>query len=572
MLMNEECRSRIIDNEYVDFIFEYSITTGELEQRFPTECIQPVTSRFAVVYFARNRITRQTIDEFGYGAYPSCFGLNDISNLEASGITRLQALPSFALRGSGILIGIIDTGVQYTNRVFLNPDDTTRIVSIWDQTIDSPNFPRPHYYGTEYTREQINEALASEDPLSIVPSTDENGHGTLLGALAAGSLDAENNFVGVVPDAEFVVVKLKQAKQCLRNFFSIPEEAVCFQETDILQGINYLYNMSRSLNRPIAICMGLGTSQGAHDGRGVLSSTIAALNDEAGVCIVNSAGNEGNSGHHFYGIVNPDVGYDEMELRVGENVNGFSMEIWGYAPNTYSIDILSPTGEYIPRIPARIGESRDINFLFEQTSILINYFLIEQQTGDQLILVRFRNPTAGIWRFRVYARGDVELSFHCWLPITEFLSTETHFVESNPNVTLTSPGNTEIPITATAYNHVTDSIYINASRGFTRDNVIKPDFAAPGVNIYGPTLNNTYGYFSGTSLAAAQTTGVAAMLLEWGILRGNVPNMDGQEVRRYLIRGTRRSLNETYPNNSWGYGIMDIYNTYLALRGETVEG
>lgn len=571
MLMNEECRSQITSNEYVDFIFEISLTIENLEQRFPTECIHLMSSRFAAVYFARNRITRQTIDEFGYGAYPSCFGLTDISNLEASGIIRLQALPTFALRGSGILIGIIDTGIQYTNRAFLNADNTTRIVSIWDQTIESDNFPETFYYGTEYSREQINQALSSEDPLSVVPSTDENGHGTLLAGIAAGSLDEENNFVGVVPDAEFVVVKLKQAKPCLRNFFSIPEEAICFQETDLMQGLRYLYEMSRSLNRPIAICIGVGTSQGAHDGRGVLSSTISNFNTLVGVAVINPAGNEGNSGHHFFGIVDTVVGYETMELRIGENVSGFSMEIWGYAPNTYSIDILSPTGEYIPRIPARIGESRDINFLFEQTSILINYFLIEQQTGDQLILVRIRNPTAGIWRFRIYARGDVELSFHCWLPISDFLSTDTQFIESNPNVTLTSPGNARIPITVTAYNHLTESIFINASRGFTRDNRVKPDFAAPGVNIYGPMLNNNYGYHSGTSLAAAQTTGVAAMLLEWGILRGNVPNMDGETLKRYLIRGTRRSLNETYPNTSWGYGIMDIYNTFETLRSEQPE-
>lgn len=571
MLMNEECRSQITSNEYIGFIFGISLTIENLEQRFPAECIHIMSQRYAVVYFARNKITRQTIDEFGYGAYPSCFGLTDISSLEASGIIRLQALPSFALRGSGILIGIIDTGIQYTNKAFLNADNTTRIVSIWDQTIESDNFPETFYYGTEYSREQINQALSTEDPLSVVPSTDEIGHGTLLAGIAAGSLDEENNFVGVVPDAEFIVVKLKQAKPCLRNFFSIPEEATCFQETDVMQGLRYLYEKSRSLNRPIAICIGIGTSQGAHDERGVLSSTISNLNTQVGVAVINPAGNEGNSGHHFYGIVDTEVGYETMELRVGENVSGFSMEIWGYAPNTYSIDILSPTGEYIPRIPARIGESRDINFLFEQTSILINYFLIEQQTGDQLILIRFRNPTPGIWRFRIYARGDVELSFHCWLPMTAFLSADTQFIESNPNITLTSPGNAAIPITVTAYNHLTDSIFINASRGFTRNNVVKPDFAAPGVNVYGPMLNNTYGYHSGTSLAAAQTTGVAAMLLEWGILRGNVTNMDGENVKRYLIRGARRSSNETYPNTSWGYGIMDIYNTFETLRSEQPE-
>jgi len=268
MSMNEECRFRITDNNYADLIVDYTGDLQTVQERFEDECIHPITARHAVVYVPVERITRETVIELGYGAFPSCFGLADTTSLEASGILRIQILPTFALRGAGTLIGVLDTGVQYTNKLFQNADGTTRIVSIWDQTIDSGNYPYETFYGTEYTREQINQALSSEEPLSIVPSTDVNGHGTLMAGIAGGSLDEENDFVGVVPDAEFVVVKLKEAKNFIRNFFEIPEDATCFQETDIMQGVNYLYNVAREQGKPIAMCIGIETSQGGHDGRG----------------------------------------------------------------------------------------------------------------------------------------------------------------------------------------------------------------------------------------------------------------------------------------------------------------
>ncbi|ROR23647.1 subtilase family protein [Mobilisporobacter senegalensis] len=569
--MTEDCIAQIVSNDYADFLVQYTIDITRLQEQYQTECIHEISSRFAVVHIPVSRITNRSIYEFTYAAFPSLYTTVDTSSLEASGIFRVQTLPNFALRGQGILVGIVDTGIDYTHRAFRNADNTTRIHSIWDQSIQSGNYPEGFYYGTEYSREQINEALSSEEPLSIVPSTDENGHGTFLAGVAAGSTDEENDFTGVVPDAEFVVVKLKEAKPYLKSFFQVPEDALCYQENDIMHGVKYLYEMARSLGRPIAICIGLGSNQGGHDGRGALSTYISTISDQVGVSVVVASGNEGNAGHHYFGTIDRAIGSDTVELRVGENETGFTMEVWGYAPNTYSIDILSPTGEYIPRIPARLGESREINFIFERTTIFVDYSIIESETGDQLILLRFRDPTPGTWRFQVYGRGDLIHSFHCWLPITGFISPDTYFIESNPDTTITSPGNAYVPLTVTAYNHRTGSIYINSSRGFTRTNIAKPDIAAPGVDIQGPVFNNEYGIRSGSSLAAAQATGVAAMLLEWGILRQNLRIMDGYEVKNYLIRGARRTPGQLYPNTQWGYGILDIYNTFISLRGEIQE-
>ncbi len=568
--MDPACRNRIMDENYADFIIEYN---SDLDTLFINNdmCYDIIDYNHAVAYVPISALPENLIHLYGYGIYPSCFGLLDIASVEASGVTRVRNIPNLNLRGQGVLIGIIDTGIDYTHNAFKYADGTSKILSIWDQTIQSESSqPEGFNYGTEYTQLQINLALTSADPLSVVPSVDEIGHGTALAGIAAGTRDDAHDFTGVVPDAEIIVVKLKSAKQFIRDFFSIPQDAICYQENDIMLGIKYLIAVANKFLRPISLCIGLGTSQGGHDERGALSSFLSSTADQRGVAVVIAAGNEGNSGHHYFGTVNAGSEYDTVELRVGPNETGFSMELWGDAPNTYSIDILSPTGEYIPRIPARIGETREIRFVFEETVIFIDYQIVEAQTGDELILVRFRNPTEGIWRFRVYASGDLTLNYHIWLPIRQFLSDETYFTQPDPEYTLTSPGNTFVPIIVTAYDHTNQSLYISASRGFTRNQNISPDLAAPGVNLIAPTLNNGYTTVTGTSFAAAHTAGISAMVLEWGIARGNYTQLDSVEIKNLLLRGAKRDPNIIYPNKEWGYGILDIYNSFDSLRGENI--
>ncbi len=565
--MTEEERRRIVSDEYTDFIVEYSENPRAFEQ-FPDAVVHIMNTRFAIVYVPVSQLTARTISLFGYSVLPSCYGLSSEISLEASGITRLRRIPIFNLRGAGVLVGLVDTGIDYTNPVFLRSDGTTKIAAIWDQTIESERFPENFNYGTEYLSNDINQALNNLDPYSIVPSVDEIGHGTMLAGIAAGSEISESNFSGVVPDSELIIVKLKQAKQALREFFIIPEGVPAYQENDIMWGAQYIIRTARRLQRPVAICIGLGSSQGSHDGRDALSALLSVGGAFPGVVVSIAAGNEGNMRRHFFSRVDPQMGYSTVELNVGENEPGFTMELWGTAPNTYSIDILSPAGEYIPRISEGLNVNREISFIFERTRIFVDYQLIEAQTGDQLILMRFLAPTPGIWRFQVYTRGDLEGSFHIWLPMNGFISEDTYFIQSDPYTTITSPGNSLVPITATAYNPINNSLYQRASRGYTRIGEVKPDLAAPGVNIQAPTLEHGFTEISGTSAAAAHTTGVTAILLEWGIVLNNYPGIDSAEVKKFLIRGASRSPTQIYPNRDWGYGILDIYNVFDILRAD----
>lgn len=572
--MTQEEKYKITSEEFADLILKYSGNRASLDQ-YKEYSPHIMNESYAVIYVPVSQITTRFVSQYGYSAIPHCYALTSEQSLAASGITKLRAIPAVDLRGKGVVIGIIDTGIDYTNPVFQHEDGTTKIVAIWDQSIDSENqHPRaiyPAFYGTEYTFEQINQALKSENPLQIVPSMDENGHGTMLAGIAAGSEDSKNNFSGVVPDADLIIVKLKQAKRLLTNFYSIPQTVPCYQENDIMWAQQYIIDTVRRLRRPLAVCIGLGTSQGAHDNTGFLNTVVSLSADFPGVAISTSAGNEGNARRHFYSTIDPSEGPVTVELNIGENESGFFMELWGDPPTIYTLDILSPSGEYIKGISEGLVQNRDISFFFEQTVINMNYFMVEEETGKQVILLRFYNPSPGIWSFQVYGRGDLQGNFHMWLPADGFISQDTYFPNSNPYTTITSPGNSTVPITITAYNSNLDTLYPNSGRGYSTSNIINPDLAAPGVNIQCPTLNHGFTAITGTGAATAHAAGITAMLLEWCIVDGNFPGIDTVGIKKFLIRGAKRSNNLEYPNRDWGFGIIDVYNSFNVLRSDIMQ-
>lgn len=550
---------------YADLLVSYLNRALFLNQ-FSGRPIQYINEYYATVHIPVSETSIDMITSLGYSAVPMLFGLTSKAGIRESGIERLRLMPDFNLRGQGVLIGIIDTGIDYTNPVFIKPDGTTKIAALWDQTINTAEAANQTLFGTEYLASDINEALASQDPYSLVPSTDENGHGTMMAGVAAGNENHQENFEGVAPEAELVIVKLRQAKNYLRNFYSIPDHVVCFQENHIMHGIQYCVQIAQKLNRPIVICTGLGSSQGAHDGRSHLSTFISTVSDFSNTTVVTSAGNEGMNKRHYHSSIDPALGYNTVELNVGQADKGFFMELWGDAPGIYTLDITSPDGEYIPKLLPRIRGNQRIRFIFQDTVIYIDNLIAESQTGDQLILMRFHNMSPGIWRFNVYGHSNLTTGFNIWLPMGDMISDQTYFINSTIYTTILAPGTAHTPITITAYHQDTGGLYAQASRGYTRNDIIKPELAAPGVDYIAPALNNEFLSFSGTGVAAAHTAGIAALIMEWGAVKGNQPNLSTLEVKNYLIRGASRQQNMVYPNRAWGYGILDLYNTFYIFK------
>lgn len=561
---NKECEDIIYSNEYLDRIID-TIDPGEIEEQFQPDCIQNILNTFFIIHKQITSPTQISIKEQGYRSIPKLYGLMDTSNMEQAGVLRLRRQPYVDFLGQNTILAIIDTGIDYQNPLFINADNTTRIESIWDQTIQSGNPPEEFLYGTEYRREQINEALNSDDPLSIVPSTDENSHGTFLAGIAAGNIDDANQFTGVAPQARIVVVKLKPAKQYLKDFFLINGDEPCYQENDIMLAINYVLKVAVKVRLPISICLGLGTSSGDHDGHSPLSRYLDRALTISGVEISTAAGNESNTGHHFEGDLAPGANMT-VELKVQPNLVGFVAELWVTPPNVIAIEVISPGGETTQRIPARAGRSESIDFILEPSIIEIDYRLSEEGTGDELIFVRFVSPVEGVWRIRIFNDEELNTKFYIWLPIRNFLSQETYFLQPSPYTTLVETGTTRSPVSVGNYNHLNNSIAIDSSRGYTASGYYKPDLVAPGVNVYGPVGRGRFDRRSGTSISAAHAAGCSALLLQLQYDQQTRINQDVADIRTLLIKGATRTPNTEYPNREWGYGALNIYKSFESLR------
>lgn len=552
------------DEDFGDFIVKYVRNTDEPPNLVEGASFQPINEFFGVIYVPLNEIGELQINSYFYNSIPKCYTYMDLESLNASGVTRLHNHPYLNLRGSKTAVAIIDSGISYENPLFLDSGGFTRIAYLWDQTLEGePGGEVP--YGRLFTREDINRALKSSSPLEIVPSTDTNGHGTSLAGIAAGNLNAGENFCGAAPEASLIVVKLKPAKRYLKEFYLYPADTEIFQENDIMLGIAYALKWGRSLGMPLSVCLGLGTNQGAHMGESPLSQYIDYTAGFSQVSVSVAAGNEGAARHHFSRELGPSKTSETAELKVGENEPGFTLEFWGSPLEEYELSIQSPTGETL-NISSSLGAgTQALSFVFVETMVLVNYVSIERQTGSTLVYFRFFHPAAGIWKITVTVQDGSSSGFHMWLPVTGLISPETYFLEASPYNTVTSPGDSIECITATAYQYRDNSLYLQAGRGFRPDGGITPDLAAPGVELLVPLLRGGFETASGTSLSAAMTAGVAALLFEWAVIRGNQPYFTGTNVKHYLERGARREERISYPNREWGYGRLDLYHTFELL-------
>lgn len=558
------CENAIYSEEYVALLIDYTGDFQAVIDMYNPICYIILTVQQAIIYiyFGNADISSQNLT---YRSIPKAFGLLDTSVIEETGVLRIRRQPYIDLYGQDVLIGFVDTGIDYQNPVFQNEDGTTRIHSIWDQSIRTGPAPAGMYYGTEYTEDKINEALASDNPLNIVPSVDTNGHGTFMAGVAAGNIDESNDFSGIAPNSQIIVVKLKQAKQKIRDFFLISKDADCYTENDTMAAIAYLLAESEKAGKPIIICFGVGTNSGDHNGAAPLSRYIDTMGYSTGYVFVCGSGNEGNRGHHYQSSPILSGEFEEIEVNVGEGEAGFTMELWATTPALFAVGLISPSGEEISEIQPRIGKKETVRFVLEKTIVNISYFLIEAGSGDLLVFMRFSAPARGIWRIRAYNRSSALSSFNIWLPITNFLGASTYFNRSEPDVTITEPGNANTIITVSVYNHQTDSIYIHSGRGFTRSGRIQPAVAAPGVDVFGPVLNNQFGRKTGASVAAAVGAGIAALLIEWAIVQKNDPDLNSNGARQYLIIGARER-DIVYPDREWGYGEIDIFSVFERLR------
>ena len=446
------------------------------------------------------------------------------------------------LTGRGVLVAVIDSGIDYFHSDFRNPDGTTRIGLLADQDRDRI-----------YTREEINAALETgsrSSALELVPSTDPSGHGTAVAAIAAGN-GREGNGVyrGVAYESELMVVKLGTP---LTDSFP--------RTTQLMKALDLVVRRARDMNRPLAVNISFGNTYGSHDGTSLLETFINDMSNIGRNVIVAGTGNEGTgAGHRAGSLV---MGQEEnAQLSIAPYETGMGVQLWKSYVDQFSIRLVTPSGEVIGPIDSRLGPQ---TLRYGGTRILIYYgkpspFSRAQEVYFDFLPVR-DYLDSGIWTFRLTPERIVTGRYDMWLPSRGLLNPSTRFLRSVPETTLTIPSTAANVISVGAYDDSYRAYADFSGRGFTRQTQqVKPDLAAPGVDIVTARRGGGYEAVTGTSFAAPFVTGSAALLMQWGILQGNDPFLYGEKVKAYFTRGARHLPGyDVWPNERLGYGTLCV--------------
>lgn len=492
--------------------------------------------------------------------------LNDISPVEASGAPVFNTNPYLRLNGRDVLVGVIDTGIDYLNKEFQMEDDTTRIVMLWDQTIQGDKYIYGLKYGVEYTEDQINQAISLQtsggDPYSIVPSKDEIGHGTKVSGIIGGR-GINPDLKGVAPDCKFVIVKLSRTTKVELDAALIDKMDVpSYSPWSVLLGIRYVVSVARELNKPLVLFIPMGSNMGSHTGNGIDESIIDNYSTQAETVIVVPVGNQGNTDTHTEGIIEKAGDIKDIEIRIGERQKNLPITIWINKPNRVKLSIISPTGEIIDNIEAKNTNNRRIKFLYEKTEMIVNFTSPELSTGDTLIFIRAYNLRPGIWKFRLTGEYIVEGNYYAWIPQRELIDDETKFLNPVEYTTITLPSTSNNAISVGYYNQNNNSIVSESSNGYTRYGNIKPDIVAGGSNALVTIPGGATSVMSGSSVAGAVVAGCCALILQWAVTDGNYPGIYSSQIKTYIISGAKTRPGDIYPNRQWGYGMFDLQGVF----------
>ena len=476
------------------------------------------------------------------------------------------------LNGRGVLLAVLDSGITWDLEVFRKADGSTRIRYLWDQTVVGKP-PEGFSQGTEYTAEEINAALqmSALDRYRLLTSRDLSGHGTAVAGIAAGK-SAGSLYTGAAPEAELIVVKL-----------GLPGNSGGAEEgfprtTEILRGVTYALRKAQQLNRPLVINLSFGNSYGSHDGSSLLERFLDNASEIGKTVICVGSGNEGAARGHFAGNITRD---SRVELAVGNYEKSLNIQLWKNYSDVFRIRLQSPGGEETELTTNIQGGKYTLRL--EQTRILVYLgeplpYAVAQEIYLEMIPVTGGYIDAGIWTIRLEPVMTVTGQYYLYLPAGNGRGDSTGFYRSTPQMTLTVPSTAAKVITVGAYDPVYDTYADFSGRGYADSTrtigvaaagLTKPDLVAPGVNILAPDVYGSFLPVTGTSFATPIVSGAAALLMEWGIVRGNDPFLYGEKVKAYLRKGARPLRGEReYPNDRVGYGRLCVTDS-LPQTGTT---
>lgn len=544
-----------------ELIVKYSGTLEAVRQT--ARSVTELLNGYAVIVIEEERIGQLAqLPEVEFIEKPKKLYFQTDVGRQVSCIDIVQDMP-LSLRGKGTLIGIVDSGIDYENAEFRNEDGTTRIVSLWDQSVNGRP-PAGYLAGTEYTREQIDAALATEDKevrRQMVKTSDVSGHGTAVAGIAAGNGRGSEGrrFRGAAPEAELIIVKM-----------GAPREGGFPRTTELMRGVDYIVRKAVELRRPVAINISFGNTYGSHDGTSLVERFLNDIADMWKNVICIGSGNEGASAGHVSGKVRRQIS-ETVELAVQQREPALSIQIWKSYVDEMGVSVISPSGRQAEPFYEFLGAQR---YILGDTELLIYYgepkpYSVKQEIYLSLLPGK-QYIESGVWKIVLTPGRIVDGEYQMWLPTQTSLNMGTAFLQPNSMSTLTIPSTASLAVTVAAYDARTFSYADFSGRGpagmYEGENVLKPDIAAPGVRVTAPVPGGGYQSFSGTSFAAPFVTGSAALLMEWGIVRGNDPYLYGEKVKAYLRKGAKQLAGyERWPNALLGYGALCVRDSLPGL-------
>ncbi|CEQ27263.1 bile acid germinant receptor pseudoprotease CspC [Paraclostridium sordellii] len=479
-----------------------------------------------------------------------------VSITDSAGTDYIYKNPYITTTGKDVLIAIIDSGIDYLHPDFINENNTSKIVSIWDQESNKKQPPKGFIFGSEFTREDINTAIMENDKTL---SVDNIGTGTIAAGISSGNGRLNSQYKGVAVDSELVVVKLREYKD------TYTEGRINYQKSDFLSAIRYVLDVAKKEDKFLIINFTIGLAAKSIIELTLLE-TFREIN-EAGVIFISGAGNEGNTDIHYEGNISANNGYQDIIIQVGQQKN-LDITLTNIGPDKIGASIISPSGElsyqimYSPDYYVYRGK-----FNLEDTDYEMRLIYPWLESAHQELIISLFNIKPGIWTLRLIPEFILNGSYDVYLPNKNLISNQTRFSDPASTSTITMYAATEKVITIGAYNDKTDSIWIGSSKGPVKQKGIKPDIVAPGIDIISPYIDGEYNTSTGTGVSSSIVSGVIALIIQY-IREQNAFYKEvlyTQQLKTYLMLGATKKDIYEYPNISQGYGILNLKDTIIAI-------